>query len=174
MYRSGFSIIEVLVVIGIISVLAVVPTMYFLSIQSDARDVRRQQDLADVATALQQYRQETGEYPDSPSYQGLSFFLVPGFINNLPRDPFEGREVPDGAQGSVYQYTYEPRVSDDSGKVIDFSLGTTMEERSEDGSPQYLFFTSQGKTLTEVIPEESPTGPTPSPPDWITVPTSAP
>lgn len=69
--RSGFTLIEMLVVITIIGVLSSIGLATFTSAQKKARDARRKNDLTTVAKALEVYFNDQGLYPadDNSSYQ---------------------------------------------------------------------------------------------------------
>lgn len=102
---GGFTVVEMLVVVGIISVLASV--IYFSGQEGSAqsRDAERQADLRNLETALELYKNRYGRYPqgcngagswsgqvgtqydcpdEDPSY---IVGLAPEFIRTLPSDP---------------------------------------------------------------------------------------
>lgn len=63
--ERGFTLIEMLVVIGIIAVLLGTLTTYYTSAQKKARDAQRRSDIKQISTALESYRQDTSnsQYP---------------------------------------------------------------------------------------------------------------
>lgn len=110
LYKKGFTLIEILVAISIISIISTVGFVQFSASQKIARDVRRKNDLNQFQTALQLYKQANGKYPfasnpNDPSnmnhwassaygwgveYQpGVQTIndLVPNYMPKLPDDP---------------------------------------------------------------------------------------
>lgn len=65
--RKSFTLIELLIVITIIGILAVALVPKIAQGPARARDVQRKADLQNVATALELYYADHGEYPHKPS-----------------------------------------------------------------------------------------------------------
>ena len=61
--KSGFTIIELLVVITIIGILSTVGIVSFANIQSSTRDSQRSSKITIIANALEKYYSQHGEYP---------------------------------------------------------------------------------------------------------------
>ena len=100
--RAGFTIIELLIVVTILSLLAGALVPVLEENLSDSRDTRRMADLKNLSWAIQAYHAVNGSFPDTggawqgdpPAYGGLGYDaagyvpgLVPQFIQTLPRDP---------------------------------------------------------------------------------------
>jgi len=64
LYRRGFTIIEVLVVVALIGSLAGVMYMNFEASRVEVRDNQRQVDLRNMQTALDLYKLKHGRYPE--------------------------------------------------------------------------------------------------------------
>lgn len=60
----GFTLIELLVVISIIGILMVIVYVNFDESRKNSRDKIRQTTLADLQLAIEQYKSQTGRYPD--------------------------------------------------------------------------------------------------------------
>lgn len=60
---SGFTIVEQLIVIGIIVILAAIATLAYVSVQKDSRDRAREADVVAIMNALEEYYEKNGEYP---------------------------------------------------------------------------------------------------------------
>ena len=101
----GFSLIEVLVVVVIISILAAVVVPRIMDEPDRARVVRAEQDIQALVTALNLYRLDNATYPSTE--QGLEALVerpsgepqprnykAGGYLNELPIDPW----------GRPYQY----------------------------------------------------------------------
>ena len=96
---SGFTLIEVMVVIVILGVLAALVVPRVLSRPDEARVVAAKQDIAVIGQALKLYRLDNQRYPTAE--QGLGALVakpelqpVPanwkpgGYLERLPRDPW--------------------------------------------------------------------------------------
>lgn len=106
LFRSGFTLVELLVVISIISVLMAVLFASFSSARESARDSARQSDLKELQLAIELYKSQNGEYPaqgcgtpgsswagpgPQPSWGAncdvYIVGLVPEYVPSLPTDP---------------------------------------------------------------------------------------
>ncbi len=113
--QSGFSLIEVVVVMLILTLMMGVVAPRFMGRSDDAMNNRRAQDLLNVQKALEMYFSDHGNYPqvsgwsgDAQNYGGLGYDencyipgLVPDYIEALPRDP--DTTYPDGGRGYLYR-----------------------------------------------------------------------
>jgi len=103
--RSGFTLVEVLVVLSIIAVLSAVVYANFAEGRAQGRDAKRQSDLRNLQTAIELYRQDNGRYPERCPTTGSSWSgqvgtsyectdgsgmyildLAPKYIRSLPSD----------------------------------------------------------------------------------------
>lgn len=93
---SGFTLVEVLVVVVILGILAAVVVPRVMNRPDDARAVRAAQDVAAIVSALNMYRLDNYAYPSSE--QGLMALVTKpldaqgwragGYLANLPKDPW--------------------------------------------------------------------------------------
>src|SRR4030043_1047218 len=94
--KKGFTIIEMLTVMGIIAILASLALVSFGSAQRKARDTQRKNDLKRIQVALESYRSDSSQYPytnattsppaDAPSAAANSYKIackVGGSLINL-------------------------------------------------------------------------------------------
>lgn len=72
--QSGFTIIELLIVIAIIGILALLVLTNFQGAQAKGRDTVRKSDINSIYQKLEEYYNEEGGYPDG----ALSDELLPG------------------------------------------------------------------------------------------------
>lgn len=106
--KSGFTLIEILVVISIIGILLSLSFSALYSSRASARDLQRKGDLERIRSALEIYRADCGSYPLADlSYN--SPLLGTGAVNcpttnvymsKLPSDPLNATKG--------YQYRYVP------------------------------------------------------------------
>ena len=114
--RSGFTIIEMLIVVSILALLMAILLPVLEGSWETTRDARRAADLKSVQAALLAYREANKAYPttndqwqgDAPAYGGFGYAgvgyipgLVPDFLPALPRDP--DPDNPQGDAGYVYR-----------------------------------------------------------------------
>ncbi len=113
--KSGFTLIEVVVVMLVITLLMGVVAPRFMERGKDAMNNRRGQDLSSVQRALEMYFADNGSYPtstnwqgDAPNFGGLAYDqsgyipgLVPQYIDVLPRDP--NSSYPETNRGYLYR-----------------------------------------------------------------------
>jgi prepilin-type N-terminal cleavage/methylation domain-containing protein len=62
-YKSGFTLVELLVVMAIIGILSVVTLANFSTSQAKGRDAQRKSDLKQISIALEAYYADHGAYP---------------------------------------------------------------------------------------------------------------
>lgn len=108
-YRQvrGFSLIELLVAIGIVGLISGIGLASTATIQKNARDAQRQADLRVIQSAIQQYYADNNHYPDDlngPLTNGTSITNCTGkvgcsvvtktYLTTTPRDPVVGTTTP--------------------------------------------------------------------------------
>lgn len=86
---SGFTLIEMLIVVAIIAILASIVLIGLGPTQRGGRDARRLVDLRQVQTGLELYFQRNGVYPNTTSWATLTATLTDAGIGvtNVPNDP---------------------------------------------------------------------------------------
>ena len=100
--QSGFTIIEMLIVVTILALLTGILLPVLEGTSASARDARRAADLKSVQAALEAYKRVNGLYPDTggqwqgdpANFGGMGYDaggyipgLVPDFLPALPKDP---------------------------------------------------------------------------------------
>lgn len=122
--QAGFTMIELLIVMVILSILLVVGIGSFISSQTKSRDSARKTDLQNVARAIELFYNDKGEYPTSTGKTGIlsqdwgGSFVDPGnastlYMNLLPTDPGGYTYYYTSADGTQFQiYAYLENVND--------------------------------------------------------------
>lgn len=95
--RSGFTMIELLVVSTIIIVITAIGLVSYTQVNQNARNGKRRADLENVRQALVLYRTDTGEYPDTNSFDDMMTDIA-AYMSGTVSDP--KNETP-----YVYSYT---------------------------------------------------------------------
>ena len=81
--RSGFTIIELLVVLALISILATMGMAQYRQGVVHAREAVLKTDLFDMRDAIDQYYADKGQYPGT-----LDALVTDGYLRKVPIDPF--------------------------------------------------------------------------------------
>ncbi len=84
--KSGFTIVELLIVIVVIGILAAFSLVAYNGIQAKANDSRRLNDVSLMNKALRLYKVDNGAYPNTQPNPGFSTFEIssdPGFLSSL-------------------------------------------------------------------------------------------
>jgi type II secretion system protein G len=106
---SGFTIVELLVVIVVIAILAAITIVAYNGIQDRAKFAKVQADLKNGQKLIELYRAENGSYPATPSggwlYSGTNATdyipgIVPAYASSLPQVV----DVTEGSNARVYIY----------------------------------------------------------------------
>lgn len=119
---SGFTFVEVIVVIGIIAILTTIAYASLTQIRAKSRDQKRVADVHEIQLALEYYFNKNGRYPEmiwptSPAKEASS---LKAFLAAEPSAPLRG-EV----------YTYVPFALTSGGeRCISYHLYTKLELKS--------------------------------------------
>ena len=103
--NSGFTLVELVIVLAIIAILAVIALLYLRGQLFKGNDARRKGDLNRISLALEEYEKDHNCYP--PTSQPGSELLMecdPGtglepYLSKIPCDP---------VRLSSYYYEYDP------------------------------------------------------------------
>jgi len=92
-FKKGFTLVEMLVVIAVITILSTIIFASFSESKMKARDTARSSDIEQLKAALQVYAVTYGSYPTS-----LNALVTAGLIQSVPTDPLNS---------GVNVYTYQ-------------------------------------------------------------------
>lgn len=107
--QKGFTLIEIIAVVVIIGILATLILISVNGVQKKARDGKREADLISLRTALVDYYDDNGNYPNT-----LDPALVnAGYFSSVPQDPINGMR-----NGINYIFTYQS-INSGQGFVLD-------------------------------------------------------
>jgi len=131
--QSGFSLIEIMVVVVILSILASIVVPKIISRPDEARVVKAKQDILAIQNALDLYKLDNGFYPSTD--QGLGALVTKpttspepqdwkAYLKRLPVDPW-GREylyLNPGEHGEIDVFTLGAE-GQPGGKGINAEIG---------------------------------------------------
>lgn len=130
---SGFTLIEVMVVVVILGILAALVVPKILSRPEQARIVKVKQDILAIQSALDLYKLDNGFYPSTD--QGLRALVAQPTTPPVPRSwKSDGylQDVPQDPWGEAYQYindnekcrifSYGPKGKDGNSEIGNWNM----------------------------------------------------
>ena len=148
---SGFSLIELVVVILIMTILAGVVVPQVINRQAAARDARRLADLRVVRDAIEQYYLDTGEFPPAArngAFGGWDVSHDGNFIPTLVDEGYLRQAVNDPLADDTYHYRYYVYGRGSYGCVSDgpyYVLGVRNFEAEKTGQDNPGHFRCTGR-----------------------------
>lgn len=130
---SGFTLIEVMVVVVILGILAAVIVPKIMSRPEQARIVKAKQDISAIQSALDLYKLDNGYYPTTD--QGLQALITKPTSDPIPRNwKSDGylQKLPTDPWGQAYQYfndneklkiaSYGPKGKDGENEISNLNV----------------------------------------------------
>ncbi|MEO2267774.1 type II secretion system major pseudopilin GspG [Pseudoalteromonas pernae] len=127
--QSGFSLLEVMVVLVIIGMIMSIVAPNIMGQQEEAALDKARLDIQQIEDALSMYKLRNKTYPTTE--QGLEALVTKTSIEPIPkRFPEEGfiKSLPEDPWGNPYQLIYPGEI----GKIDVFSMGPDGEVGTED------------------------------------------
>jgi prepilin-type N-terminal cleavage/methylation domain-containing protein len=86
--RKSFTLLEMLIVLGIIAVILSIISVSYSTTQKKSRDARRKTDLKNIQSALEQYYSACGYvYPTGLATDKIMCGASPAIMTGVPTDP---------------------------------------------------------------------------------------
>lgn len=157
--ETGFTIVELLIVIVVIGILAAIVIVAFNGVQGRAKDTQRDNDLKSVQKALELYYIDNGGYPicngtgtnvaPFANSSGLlasclADELIPKYIGALPEDPTNDNAQYEYRYAAGYKKNTSGSFGFTNGPTDNYILGTKYDTVT---SPNYGGWGQSGLTL---------------------------
>lgn len=127
---SGFTLIEMLVVISLIGVLAVIALVSFGGAQKQARDTTRKSDIKQYQTSLEMYGNLTnGLYP-SKTAASSAFSSLCSDLNLKLEPDITCSQDPKNASDATFSYSYISDGSNGTASATKYVLWSKLENKS--------------------------------------------
>src|SRR5277367_3769903 len=139
--HSGFTLIEIMVVVVILAVLGALVVPNILGKVDKARVTAAQTDIRSLGTALDLYRLDNFKYPTTeqglqalvkqPADPSITNYRSEGYLPSLPKDPWNNpyQYVSPGADGREYDIISYGRDGKPGGDGYDADISTTTLEQ---------------------------------------------
>ncbi|MDO8576949.1 MAG: prepilin-type N-terminal cleavage/methylation domain-containing protein [Candidatus Daviesbacteria bacterium] len=125
---KGFTLVELLITISIISVLAAIGLVVYSSVIKQGRDSKRQSDLRSIQSALEQYYADQFSYPSAPLPVSPNPLKSPNnlktYINQMPSDPNSSRRYYYAITGTSYELCAALEISPNPAQSCGGSCGS--------------------------------------------------
>jgi general secretion pathway protein G len=140
--QSGFTLIEIMVVVVILAVLGALVVPQILSKVDQARVTAAKTDIRTISGALDSYRLDNFKYPTTeqglqalvrqPSDPTITNYATGGYLKTIPKDPWGNPYVyaTPGTDGRDYDITSYGRDGKQGGEGPDADISTaTIDQR---------------------------------------------
>lgn len=168
--KHGFTLVEVLVAVIIISILTGISTLAYYGLQAQGRDKTRQTNASIIAEQLEKYYDQNGEYPSVPSLVGQTGSYVKNKLKLSDASVLVLPQAPSGTTNSLTQsnasatqlaYNGENVNTDDGNCTTDVDGGCdqfTLQWQSESGDLLEIQSRHSGRS-TANVPTPPPAAP---------------
>ena len=113
----GFTLIEVLIVVAILSILILMSVFYYQRHLMRSRDVQRKSDLSKIKLAFEKYYSDERCYPDSELMNNCGSDDLSSYLKEIPCDPLTNEPYPyfslDGDLCDGYRLLTALEIEDD-------------------------------------------------------------
>ena len=135
--QSGFTLIEIMVVVVILAVLGALVVPKILENVDKARVTRAASDIRAIETALDLYRLDNFKYPTTeqglqalvkqPADPSITNYRSEGYLPSVPKDPwnFPYQYVSPGPEGRPYEITTLGKDNKPGGEGYDADISST-------------------------------------------------
>ena len=109
--KKGFTLIEILIVLGIIGILAVFLVPNIMGAQDKGKETAVKSVMHTVQLAVESYNMENLSYPVAKNislYSLASNYLIAGgYLTSIPKNPYTGKEYTDSESAGKIVYDFD-------------------------------------------------------------------
>ncbi len=118
--NKGFTLIEILVVVGIIGLLSAIVLVGIGPFRAKGRDARRISDLRQVQSGLELYYAKNQKYPTAANWNALKTVLIGAGIgiSDISNDPLIGRNYGYCSTTDNYNYVVAAYLEDIDNPIL--------------------------------------------------------
>jgi prepilin-type N-terminal cleavage/methylation domain-containing protein len=146
--KSGFTLVELLMVIAVIGVMAGFGFSKYPGVQKSSRDTNRRSDLKQYQTSLENYANiKGGFYPSRNSETPISTLCSDLGISNCPSDPHDGD--PDCNGVCNYYYTSNGSCAAGAACASRYVLYARLEKNNHENL--FVVYCSNGESKDVVV-----------------------
>jgi type II secretion system protein G len=153
--ERGFTLIELMIVVAIISILAGILIPNFVNARAQAQTSACESNLRAIATAMELYYADNQRYPDPGAVPDALNTATVTYLNNTPRDPADSGATP-------AKYTFTQPTGDGQSYLIvcpgAHAPSTLAKINKDDGSGKTSGTLCGAQGCTKSIEYESGTG----------------
>lgn len=143
MKKQAFTLIELMVTVGIIAILVALGVPSYMAAVRKSRDIKQQADISNIVQALVIYRSDNGTYP-----QQLNDLVSGNYLR--------AEQIKNKRTELIFQYKYTPLsgaspiLCSGAAKCTSFVMCTGQMEQAKQ--------TANSKSNTSLVPYDPPTG----------------
>ncbi len=109
--KKGFTLIEILIVIGIIGLLAVFLMPSFVGVQDKAKDAAVKKNAEKVQLSVESYNLENETHPIATNISLKTLFddylSTGGYMTTIPKNPYTGKAYEDADSAGKIVYNFD-------------------------------------------------------------------
>jgi len=110
--QKGFTLIELMITLAIISILSTLLIPKFSNIQNKAKETHLKSTIHTLQLAIESYQLSKGNYPQSTQISTLINTLITNSeLPQIPINPFTGQPSTDNDTSGKIQYTYNSETN---------------------------------------------------------------
>ena len=149
--QSGFTIVELLIVIVVIGILAAIVITTYSGIQAKARNAKRETDIQSLQTQVEAFYSQNGYYPNAYDLNSWAFIAanMKSLATSAEQDPSSTCTLPSATNATgncissaapaakSYSYQVTPSTCEGAGNDVNCT-GYTLTATLESGAGTYV------------------------------------
>lgn len=149
---SGFTIVEVTVVVIVLGLLVSIVMMSYYKIQADSRDTTREGNVTAIADALEKYYVKNGEYPSIPSIVSNTAGNTGTVVASKLGIEATDLKMPRALSGVTNSLTSAATPTNDTISYVSTDASSSCQTNTSGGCTQFsLKYTKENSGLVTVV-----------------------